>query len=138
MAPGKSTSPTYVHKVLHCLEVVNLTIKISKCQFGRGEVHYLGHVIGGEEVRPDHEKLSAVRDYPTPISKKQVRAFLGLAGYYCRFVPHFSTIAEPLTELTKSRNPDRVKWIDDCEVAFYKLKAVVVASPVLKVWLQLL
>ena len=124
---------THLHKVLHCLEVANLTIKMSKCQFGRVEVHYLGHVIGGGEVRPDPEKLSAVRDYPTPISKKQVRAFLGLAGYYRRFVPHFSTIAEPLTELTKSRNPDRVKWTDDCEVAFCKLKEILVAPPVLKV-----
>ena len=113
VAPGKNTSP--------------------RCQNAKVEVHYLGHVIGGGEVRPDPEKLSAVRDYPTPISKKQVRAFLGLAGYYRRFVPHFSTIAEPLIELTKSRNPDKVKWTDDCEVAFCKLKKILVAPPVLKV-----
>ena len=124
---------THLHKVLHCLQVANLTVKMSKCQFGRVEVHYLGHIIGGGEVRPDPEKLSAVRDYPIPISKKQVRAFLGLAGYYRRFVPHFSTIAEPLTELTKSRNPDKVKWTDDCEVVFCKLKEILVAPPVLKV-----
>ena len=83
-------------------------------------------------MRPDPEKLSAVRDYPTPISKKQVRAFLGLTGYYHHFVPHFSTIAEPHTELTKSRNPDRVKWTDDCEVAFCNLMEILVAPPVLK------
>ena len=66
-------------------------------------MHYTGHVIGGGQVKPNPQKLDAVRDYPTPVSKNQVRAFLGLAGYYCRFVSHFSTIAEPLTELTKSR-----------------------------------
>ena len=74
-----------------------------------------------------------MRDYPTPVNKKQARAFLGLAGYYCRFVSHFSTIAEPLTDLTKSRNPDRVKWTDNCEVAFCKLKELLVSPPVLKV-----
>ena len=100
---------THLHKVLNCLQEANLTIKMSKCQFGRIKVHYLGHVIGGGQVKPDPRKLEAVRGYPTPVSKKQVRAFLGLAGYYRCFVPHFSTTAEPLTDLTKSRNPDRVK-----------------------------
>ena len=93
---------THLHKILSCLQVANLTIKMSKCQFGRAKVHYLGHVFGGGQVTPDPQKLNAVRDYLTPVSKKQVRAFLGLAGYYCRFVSHFSTIAEPLTELTKA------------------------------------
>ena len=100
-----------------CLQGANLTIKLSRCQFGRSEVHYLGHMIGEGRVKPDPQKLNAVRDYPTPTSKKEVRAFLGLAGYYRRFVPHFSTIAEPLTELTKGRNPDKVKWNDKCETA---------------------
>ena len=63
-----------------------MTIKMSKCQFVRIKVHYLGHVIGGEQVNLDPQKLKAVRDYPTPVSKKQVRGFLGLAGYCCHFV----------------------------------------------------
>ena len=126
---------THLHKVLNCLQEANLTIKMSKCQFGRIKVHYLGHayVIEGGQVKPDPRKLEAMRDYPTPVSKKQVRAFLGLAGYYRRFISHFSTIAEPLTDLTKSRNPDRVKWTDNCEVAFCKLKELLVSPPVLKV-----
>ena len=96
-------------------------------------MHYLGHMIGGRQVKPDPRKLETVRDYPTPVSKKQVRAFLGLAGYYHRFVSHFSTIAEPLTDLTKSRNPNRVKWTDNCEVAFCKLRELLVSPSVLKV-----
>ena len=88
---------------------------MSKCQFGKGEVHYLGHVIVRGKVKPDPQKLNAVRNYPTPMSKKEVRAFLGLAAYYRRFVPHFSVIAEPLTELTKGRNPDKVTWNDKCD-----------------------
>ena len=123
----------HLRKVLNCLQEANLTIKMSKCQFGRSEVHYLGHVIGGGKVKPDPQKLNAVRDYLTPTSKKEVRAFLGLAGYYRRFVSHFTTIAEPLTELTKGKNPDKVKWTDNCEAAFRKLKELLTTPPVLKV-----
>ena len=120
-------------KVLSCLQEANLTIKMAKCQFGRSEVRYLGHVIGGGKVKPDPQKLEAVKDYPTPVCKRDVRAFLGLAGYYHHFVPHFSTVAEPLTELTKGRNPDKVRWTEDCEAAFGKLKELLVTPPVLKV-----
>ena len=116
-----------------CLQVANLTMKMSKCLFGRAKVHYLGHVIGGGQVTLDPQKLDAVRDYLTPVSKKQVRAFLRLAGYYRCFVSHFSTIAEPLTELTKGRNPNKVKWTENCKVAFCKLKGLLMTLPVLKV-----
>ena len=78
--------------------MAKLTINVSKCQFGRSEVRYLGHVIEGGKVRPGPQKLEAACEQP--VSKKDVRAFLGLTGYYRQFVPHFATIAEPLTELT--------------------------------------
>ena len=115
------------------MQEANLTIQMLKCQFGKGEVHYLGHVIGRGKVKLDPQKLNAVRDYPTPMSKKEVQAFLGLAGYYCCFVPHFSVIAEPLTEPTKGRNPDKVTWNDKWETAFSRLKGLLVTPPVLKV-----
>ena len=92
-------------QVLHSLKAAQLTINISKCQFGRSEVCYLGHVIGEGAVKPDPQKLDAVKNYPQPHSKKDVRAFLSLAGYYRRFVPHFATITEPLTELTRAKYP---------------------------------
>ena len=123
---------THLHKVMNCLHVANLTINMSKCQFWRAKVHYLGRVIGGGQVTPDPQKLDAVRNYPTPVSKRQVRAFLGLAGYYRCFVSHFLTIAEPFTELTKTKNPDKVKWTKNCEVAFCKLKDFLVTPPVIK------
>ena len=123
----------HLRKVLTCLQTAKLTINASKCQFGKDEVHYLGHVIGGGTVKPDPQKLEAVNNYPRPVSKKEVRAFLGLAGYYRRFVPHFATIAEPLTELTKGRNPDQVKWNEQCGEAFRKLKELLSTPPILKV-----
>ena len=121
---------THSQKVFSCLQTAKLTINISKCQFGRSEVRYLGHVIGGGKVRPDPQKLEAVNNYPKPVSKKDVRAFLGLTGYYQRFVPHFATIAEPLTELTKGKN---LKWNERSGEAFQKLKELLLAPPILKV-----
>jgi len=123
----------HLQRVLHSLKAAQLTINISKCQFGRSEVHYLGHVIGEGAVKPDPQKLDAVKNYPQPDSKKDVRAFLGLAGYYRRFVPHFATIAEPLTELTRAKYPPKVKWSAKCEEAFCKLKELLVTPPILRV-----
>ena len=120
-------------QVHECLQKAQLTVNMSKCQFGKSEVHYLGHVIGGGTVKPDPQKLEAVDNYPVPATKKEVRAFLGLSGYYRQFVPHFATIAEPLTELTKAKNPDKVKWSDRCERAFCKLKELLLTPPILKV-----
>ena len=77
----------HLHKVLNCLHKANLTIKMTKCQFGRNEVHHLNQ--RREEVKPDFQKLQAVKDYPTSVCKKEVRAFLGLTRYYCHFVQGF-------------------------------------------------
>ena len=84
-------------------------------------------------MRPDPQKLEAVNNYPKPVSKKDVGTFLGLTGYYRRFVPHFATIAEPLTELTKGKNPDQVKWSEQSGEAFRKLKELLLTPPILKV-----
>ena len=72
-------------------------------------VQYLGHVIEGGKVRPDPQKLEAVNNYPKPVSKKDVRTFLGLTSYYRRFMSHFTTIVETLAELTKGRVDQRQK-----------------------------
>lgn len=77
-----------------------MTIKLKKWQFGREKVHYLGHVVGGEEVQPEPGEARAVQEYPTPTTKKDVQAFLGLVRYYRRFIPQFASIAAPLTNLT--------------------------------------
>lgn len=67
------------------------------------------------------DKVQALRDYPTPKSKKQVWQFLWLAGYNRRFVPNFSTLAAPLTDLTKKTQPQKVRWTEECENAFHAL-----------------
>ena len=93
----------HLQEVFRRLENAGLTVKVQKCQFGQAEAQYLGHVIGGGRVKPDPGKLRAVGSYPRPLTKKDVRAFLGLVGYYRRFIPEFAKTAAPLTDLTRSK-----------------------------------
>ena len=93
---------------------------------------YLGHVVGDGQVQPDDSKLAALQAFPTPMTKRQVRAFLGLTGYYRRFIPNYSETALPLTDLTKKNAPNRVVWSADCEAAFKTLQEKLCAAPVLK------
>ncbi|XP_053473735.1 uncharacterized protein LOC128603132 [Ictalurus furcatus] len=88
--------------------------------------------IGRGMLKPQAKKIEAVKDYPRPTSKKQVRAFLGLARYYRRFVPNFSAVASPLSDLTKKGQPDRVRWSADAERAFQALKGALTSAPVLR------
>ena len=80
---------------------------------------YLGHVVSDGEVRPEKSKLKAVDDFPLPRTKTQVRAFLGLTGYYRRFIPNFAEIAAPLTDLTRKDAPNRVIWTPTCNKSLF-------------------
>ena len=123
----------HLREVLGRLKAANLTVKMKKCQFGQREVHYLGHVIGNGRVRPDPQKLQAVVEYPCPVTKKDVRAFLGLVGYYRRFIPSFASVAAPLTDLTRKKQPEKVVWSAECADAFQALKETLLHHPILSV-----
>lgn len=88
-------------RVLARLEEHKLTVKLEKCSFFKNSCRYLGHVISDEGIKPDPEKVAAVKGFPTPIDLHGVRSFLGLAPYYRKFVKGYSAIASPLHELTK-------------------------------------
>ncbi|XP_061353237.1 uncharacterized protein LOC133298012 [Gastrolobium bilobum] len=92
------------------------------------EIAYLGHVVTVSGVKADPRKLSAITDWPIPQSTKQLRAFLGLTGYYRRFVQHYASIAHPLTELLKQ---DRFSWTKGADASFHKLKISMATTPVL-------
>ncbi|XP_065438558.1 uncharacterized protein LOC135981218 [Chrysemys picta bellii] len=117
--------------VLHRLREANLTVKVSKCRMGAAEVTYLGHRVGNGQLRPEPVKVEAIKNWPTPRTKKQVQSFIGLANYYRRFVQGFSDIVAPITDLTKKEKPDRVLWTEACEQGFQSIKSALAKEPVL-------
>jgi hypothetical protein len=115
--------------VLSRLREMNLKLNLSKCCFVAGNIVFLGHVINKEGARPDPGKIDAVRWFLKPMTITSVRSFLGLTGYYCKYIRGYSRIASPLFELTKK---DVVFiWNQDCQRAFDDLKKALVEAPIL-------
>ena len=112
------------------LSEAKLTINLSKSEFACATVTFLGHVVGQGQIKPVDSKVCAINDFPRPENKKQLMRFLGMAGYYRKFCPNFSTISERLTQLLKKTR--KFVWSDDCEKSFVKLKAILKSSPVLQ------
>ena len=102
--------------VLQLLRDHQLYAKFSKCEFWLTEVRFLGHVVSASGVSVDPEKVEAVMSWERPKSVFEIRSFLGLAGYYRRFIKDFSRTAAPMTRLT--RNEVKFDWDDRCEEAF--------------------
>ena len=120
-----------VEEVLERVRGAGLTVKRKKCQFGMSECLYLGHLVGSGKVQPEQVKVQAVRAFREPKTKTHVRAFLGLTGYYRKFIPQYATLAAPLTDLTRKTGPVAVVWTPVCEEAFGKLKEALCSLPVL-------
>lgn len=106
----------------------SLYAKESKCAFATSKVEYLGHYIEARGVSTDPNKIKAVKEWPIPENLKQLRGFLGLAGYYRRFVRNFGTIARPLTTLTKK---EAFVWSQEALESFNSLKEALCNAPVL-------
>src|SRR6185437_2129902 len=119
----------HLHIVLQRLREHKLYAKFSKCEFWLKEVPFLGHVISAKGISVDPGKVQDVLDWEAPISVKEIRSFLGLAGYYRRFIPEFSKIAKPMTELLKKGV--KFHWNDKCEEAFHTLKKFLTSAPIL-------
>ena len=116
--------------VFQRLREAGLELKPQKCHIFKQSVLYLGHIVTGDGIATDPEKIKAIRDWPTPRTVRDVQSFLGLAYYYRRFIQIFADRARPLHRLTeKSRE---FKWTSDCEDAFQDLKSSLHETPVLK------
>ncbi|PUZ76258.1 hypothetical protein GQ55_1G274800 [Panicum hallii var. hallii] len=115
--------------VLERLRQNQLYAKFSKCEFWLEKVAFLGHVLTAEGVAVDPEKIEAVSEWQQPKSVTDIRSFLGLAGYYRRFIENFSKIAKPMTELLKNNVP--FAWSPKCEASFQELKSRLTTTPVL-------
>ena len=106
----------------------SLKVKLSKCSFGQEKIDYLGHMISGKGVAVDESKIKTIRDWPQPKSLKGLRGFLGLTGYYRKFVKHYGILAKPLTNMLKQGS---FSWSPDSIQAFNALKHVLSSTPVL-------
>ena len=115
--------------VLQTLRERQLYAKLSKCQFWLDKVTFLGHVISAEGVSVDPHKIEAVVNWKPPKNVLEVRSFLGLAGYYKKFVEGFSRIAAPLTKLT--RKDVKYDWVDACQQSFEELNGRLTSGPIL-------
>jgi transposase InsO family protein len=115
--------------VLDRFERANLLLQPSKCKFAQAEVKYLGYVVSREGLKACPEKTEAIRRYPAPKNVKEIRAFLGLSGFYRKLVRDFASIAKPLTELTKKDVP--FNWGQDQQKAFEQLKDALCSDSVL-------
>lgn len=135
-----------VEKVFNRLAEANLSVKGAKCSFAQPVVKYLGHIVSRAGISPDPKKVQAIKDFPRPESRVHLQSFLGLAGYYRKFMKNFSTLAFPLLLLVQHwgmakqpeegvKPPDSAsqvwQWDDDCEKAFTALKNLLTSEPIL-------
>ncbi|KAJ4795897.1 polyprotein [Rhynchospora pubera] len=118
----------HLQQVFQILHDNQLFVKSSKCTFAASEIAFLGHIISAAGVAADPSKLSAVSTWPPPNNQRQLRSFLGLTGYYRRFVRHYASIAAPLTDLLTK---DGFHWSHKEQEAFEQLKMALMTAPVL-------
>ena len=112
------------------LKEAGLKLKRSKCNFIKRHIQYLGHLISQDGIQPLLEKLESIRDMPAPRNPKEIKQFLGLAGYYHKFVPRFSDLSRPLTWLT--HKDVLFEWTKECQAVFQMLKDALCEHPILR------
>ncbi|GAV62964.1 hypothetical protein CFOL_v3_06486 [Cephalotus follicularis] len=115
--------------VLQTLRKEQLFAKFNKCKFCLDHVTFLGHIVSSEGLSVDPSKIESIVDWPQPRSVTEVRSFLGLAGYYRRFIKGFSKLAKPLTQLNQKKSS--FVWDDSCEASFQELKSRLISAPLL-------
>lgn len=128
-SPTLEEHKKHLQMVFHILQENKLFVKSTKCSFAQPQLEYLGHVISAAGVATDGSKIQAVQDWPTPTTLKQLRGFLGLSGYYRKFIQQYGTMSKPLTELLKKNTP--FVWSPLVHTAFLALKQALIQAPVL-------
>ena len=120
----------HLEEVFRQLRQAGLKIKHSKCDFFKSEIHYLGHLISADGISPLPDKLDTIKNMPTSKDTKEIKQFLGLTGYYRKFVPRFADISRPLKQLTKKET--KFMWTQECQKSFELLKSFLCGEPILK------
>ncbi|XP_048611541.1 uncharacterized mitochondrial protein AtMg00860-like [Brassica napus] len=125
----KQDHERHLKAVLERLREQKLFAKLSKCSFWQRSIGFLGHIVSDQSVSADPEKIKSIRDRPQPKNATEVRSFLGLAGYYRKFVKGFTSLAQPITQLTGK--DVKFAWSEGCEESFSALKNMLTCAPVL-------
>ena len=120
---------SHLRQVLQRLRDHKLYAKSDKYKFWLSEVGLLGHIINSRGISVDPEKVEVVLEWPRPTNVTEIRSFLGLAGYYRRFVEGFSRLAAPLTKLTQKN--EKFVWLEKSKESFKQLKEKLVSAPIL-------
>jgi len=118
-------------KVLEILRKEKLYAKLSKCEFFKHQVDFLGHVVSDEGIKVDDTKTEVIRNWPVPKNLTEMRSFLGLANFYQRYVKNCAKIAVPLTELEKKNVT--FSWNQEQQNAFDQLKNALCSTPILQI-----
>ncbi|GJT97793.1 reverse transcriptase domain-containing protein, partial [Tanacetum coccineum] len=126
---NKQEHEEHLKLILELLKKEELYAKFSKCEFWIPKVQFLGHVIDSKGIHVDPAKIESVKDWTSPKTPTEIRQFLGLAGYYRRFIEGFSKIAKPMTKLTQKKV--KFEWSDKQEAAFQLLKQKLCSAPIL-------
>lgn len=119
----------HLEKLFLRLREANLKLKTTKCRFGVNQVKFLGFVISPEGIIPHEENIKAVKDYPVPKNPKEVRRFLGLASHYRKFIPGYSTLADPINKLIKKNV--KCEWTRTCDEGYKKIIGCLTSPPLL-------
>ena len=120
----------HIQIVLTRLKQANLIFKKSKCTFFKKELPYFGHLLTTDDIKPQTEKIKAISEIKSPTNQKEAREFLGMVGYYRKFISRFADAARPMTKFT--RKDTKFEWSDDCQPGFEYWKTCLTESPILK------
>src|SRR6218665_1870659 len=100
----------HLNQVFNRIKLANIKLNVAKCQFANASLDFLGHTLSLNMIQPRQQKVDALIKFPPPKTRKQVQSLLGLAGYYRRFLPHYSDLTYPLTALLKKNT--QFKWTE--------------------------
>nr|XP_016463490.1 PREDICTED: uncharacterized mitochondrial protein AtMg00860-like [Nicotiana tabacum]XP_018631514.1 uncharacterized mitochondrial protein AtMg00860-like [Nicotiana tomentosiformis] len=126
---GRENHANHLRAFLQTLYQHKMYAMFSKCEFWLAFVAFFGHVVSSEVIKVDPQKIAAMKYWPSPTTPTEIRSFLGLGGYYRRFVKWFSSLASPLTKLMQKAA--KFQWSDASEKSFQDLKSRLTTTPVL-------
>ena len=121
-----------LHEVFTRIQKAGLTLKAAKCHIGYKHIEYVGHHVGQGVIRPLAHNLEKILKAPRPMTKRDVRSFVGLASYYRKHINHFANLMSSLTDLTLKDKPNKVEWTEVHEKAFQEIKDLLCSAPILQ------